>query len=286
MLRPRDMLLRVVLGVMVLGSTMASFARAQETPPTDPTAWAVLGRDAVTLGARNRITGPAGVTGGELRLKHAARVSGAAAGDSVRLARGAKVGGLFCILVVGGSASCSPPPDPLIDDALLPVVQATPGGQDIDVPRRARRLELVPGRYRDVTVGAHSELRLAAGVFDVRSVKLARGARLLCLGTCEVEVRRGFQLGAGGRVEAAPGVAATITLRVQGDNAGLVRLGARSRLTADVYAPTAEVRIGARTRITGRVIGETVTTAARVRVTHPNAVLPAASPTVVPAALP
>lgn len=268
------MLLRVVLGAMVVWSTLAGLARAQETPPTDPSAWAVLGRDAVLLGPRNRITGPTGVTGGELRLKHAARVSGAAAAESVRLAGGARVGGLYCILVVGGSASCSPPPDPLVDDALLPVVQATPGGQDIDVPRRARRLELDPGRYRDITVGAGSELRLAAGVFDVRSVKLARGARLLCLGNCELEVRRGFQLGAGGRVEAAPGVAAAIVLRVQGDNAGLVRLGARARLTADVYAPTAEVRVGARTRLTGRVVGETVTTAGRVRITHPDAVLP------------
>jgi hypothetical protein len=279
MLRPRDMRLHVVVGVMVL---LVSVARAQETPPADPSAWAVLGRDAVTFGPRSRITGPAGVTGGELRLKHAARVSGAAAGESVRLAGAAKVGGLFCILVVGGNAACNPPPDPLVDDALLPVVQATPGGQDIDVPRRARRLEVVPGRYRDVTVGGGSELRLAAGVFDVRSVKLGPGARLLCLGNCEVEVRRGFQLGAGARVEAAPGVAATITLRVQGDNAGLVKLGARTRLTADVYAPTAEVRIGARTRITGRVVGETVTTAARVRITHPDAVVPAVAPAAVP----
>jgi hypothetical protein len=265
------MLLRVVLGMMVLGPVLAT---AQETPPADPAAWAVLGRDAVTLGPRNRIAGPAGVTGGELRLKRAARVSGAAAGESIRLAGGAKVGGLFCILVVGGQTSCSPPPDPLVDDALLPVVQATPGGQDITVPRRARRLELVPGRYRDITVGAGSELRFAPGTFDVRSVKLAPGARILCLGDCDIEVRRGFQLGARGRVEAAPGAVAAITLRVQGDRASLVRLGARSRVTADVYAPTADVRIGQRARITGRIVGDTVTTAGRVRVTHPAAALP------------
>lgn len=268
------MRLRVVLGVMVLGSMVATAALAQEAPPADPSGWAVLGRDAVSLGPRVRVSGPAGVTGGELRLRRGARVSGAAAAESVRLAGGARVGGLFCILVVGGSASCSPPPDPLVDEALLPVVQATPGGEDITVPRRARRLELVPGRYRDIAVGAGSELRLAAGAFDVRSVKLGAGARLLCLGACEIDVRRGFTLGARGRIEAAPGAVAPIAVRVQGDANGLVRLGARSRITAAVYAPTTEVRLGARSRLTGHVVGETVLAAGRVRLTHPDAALP------------
>ncbi|MCW5890932.1 MAG: hypothetical protein KIT14_10300 [bacterium] len=278
MLRPGVMRLRVVLGVMVLGSMVAGIAVAQETPPqtppSTPSGWAVLGRDAVTLGPRNRITGPAGVTGGELRLRRRARVSAAAAAQSIRLAGGARVGALYCILVVGGSGSCSPPPDPLVDKALLPVVQATPGGQDIKVPRRARRLEVDPGRYRDVEVGAGSELRLAAGTFDFRSVTLGAGASLLCLGPCEIDVRRGFQLGARGHLEAAPGAVAPITLRVQGDNKGIVRLGARSRVTADVYAPTTEVRFGARSRLSGRVVGEVVNTAGRVQITHPDAATP------------
>lgn len=274
-LRRDHMRVRVVLGAIVLGAMVAG---AQEpppqTPPASPSGWAVLGRDGVTLGPRTRITGPAGVTGGELRLRRRARVSGAAAGESIRLARGAQVGGLYCVLVVGGSGACSPPPDQLVDEALLPVVQATPGGQDIDVPRRARRLEVEPGRYRDVEVGAGSELRLAAGTFDFRSMKLGRGASLLCLGPCEIDVRRGFQLGARGEIAPAPGATAPITLRVQGDNAGDVRLGARARVTADVYAPNAEVRIGARSRLTGRVVGEVVHTAGRVRLTHPDLAVP------------
>ena len=90
---------RLLVGPLVLA--LAGLAGAQSQPALH--AYAILGADAVRLTANVRVQrGAVGATTGNVRLAGSARVQGAVVAPSVRVARGVRVGRLFCGSISGG----------------------------------------------------------------------------------------------------------------------------------------------------------------------------------------
>lgn len=256
----------VVAGMLLGGAVSLGAPPAWAQPALGE--YAVLGIEGVRLGAGVRVrSGGVGALAGTVTLGRGVRVAGTVAADMVRLQAQATIGRAFCRLVTRGAAVgnvslplCLGFTPPLVDPGLLPLPQVTPGVEDVRIPARTGTAPMPPGSYADVVVGAGSLLQLAGGAYNVRSIRVARGGRLVCAAACEIGVqdslllRRSAELG-------APRAAQADTVRVNLATLGEIpamRARTGAVVTATVYAPGADIVLGAGGTYRGAFVGRTV----------------------------
>jgi hypothetical protein len=264
---------RCTAAVLVLVGMPAGTAAQAAMPSL--TTYAVLGLDDVSLGARIRVgAGDVGANRGSVRLGAAARVVGTVAADTVRLARGARTGGLVCnLLIASGSQSCTTLAQPVVDLAALHLLQVVPGAAEVRVPAQAATAPLGPGAYGNVRIGARGRLVLVGGDYAVRSLVVGARGRLSCAAPCRIAVLERVVLEPHAMLGPATGLdARAVRLDVEGRAARLsVVARPRTALAANVYAPQGEIRLGARGRYEGAFVGRAVTVGRAARLTGANA---------------
>ena len=134
-------------------------------------------------------SGSVGANRGTVRLGSAARVGGSVVADTIRVAAGARAGGMFCRLVVGPARfGCATLSAPIVDVSELSIVQVIPGAAEVRVPAGVGTAPLLAGAYGDVHVGTRGRLLLAGGDYAVRAITIAAGGRLLCAAACRIAV--------------------------------------------------------------------------------------------------
>jgi hypothetical protein len=176
---------------------------------------------------------------------------------------------LYCTLVIGSDVPCETLPSPLVSPANLPVVQVTPGTQDVEVPKRGQRAPLAAGSYGRATVGSTSQLLLSGGTYVFDEIRLASRAKLLCQTSCTVGVRKTVGVGQAAQVGPQGGGDPTgLRLNVQGEaNGPAIRVASRAKVTAVLYAPTGDLSIGQSVTVNGALIGQRVRVASRAKLT-------------------
>jgi hypothetical protein len=253
----------------------ADRAWAQATPPADPFDYVVFGLEAVSIGARAKVSGPLGANDGEVRVRRRSKIDALIAADTIRLARRTRAEVVFCSLVIGGGTDgCLAFDAPLVPTTALGVVQATPGPGDVTVPRRGQRAPIAAGDYRRLRVGRGSVLTLAGGTYAAESITLDRGASLRCAAPCRVGVRQALRLGSKATIGPSDGATASdIRIDVQGASVKRgVRSGGGVQVQGTIYAPTAAMRFGRKLRLEGHLVGQSVQIGSRARLA------PAAAP--------
>jgi hypothetical protein len=278
------------LVVLVLFLALASAAGAQSQPALR--GFAILGLDEVRLGPNVRVPrGAVGATNGNVRLAVSARVQGAVVAPSVRVARGVRVGRLFCGSVSGGafgpgvvggptvggapaSSGCLQLTTPVVDPALLASVPVAPGTSDLTVTARTVTAPIAPGSYGAIVVRQGAILELMGGAYQVRSIRLAGAARLVCLDECRIGVGETVRLAARAQLGAATGMvdASEVRLDVAGSPvAPAFRTAPNAIVAGTVFSPAGSVVLGPGTQYRGAIIGRTVLVRARSRVTADSA---------------
>jgi hypothetical protein len=282
--------IRLVVPALLLA--LASVAGAQSQSQPDLRGFAILGFDQVRLGPNVRVPrGAVGATNGNVRLAVSARVQGAVVAPSVRVARGVRVGRLFCGTVSGGpfgrgvvggptvggapaSSGCLQLTTPVVDPALLASVPVAPGTGDLKIPARTASAPVAPGSYGAIVVRQGALLELAGGAYQVRSIRLAGAARMVCLDECRIGVAETVRLAASAQLGAAKGMvdAREVRLDVAGSPvAPAFRTGPNAIVAGTVFSPAGSVVLGPGTQFRGAVIGRTVLVGARSRVTVDSA---------------
>jgi hypothetical protein len=246
----------------------APASRAQ-TPPA-LTEYAVLGVAGVRIGRESRVlSGAVGSVGGTVRLGPKARVSSVVAAPTVRLGLAAHTGPLFCHLVSGPPTlpTCDAFGDPLVDPALLAPVPIVPGSTDLRVPAHTGTAPIPPGTFRDVRVGAGGLLQLYGGVYAARSLRIGRGARVVCESDCRIGVEGHVRLGGGaGLGSSTPTRADTARVDVAASGPGAFIARPRANLSATVFAPAGDVIVGRLGSYRGALVGHTVVVGAHVTI--------------------
>jgi hypothetical protein len=268
---------------------LCGHAVAQSQP--DLREYAVLGLDSVRVGPGARVQpGAVGASAGSVRLAAGAAVPGSVVADSVRVSRGTRVGRLFCRIVAGGRfgsgtvggptvggppiPGCRTLTTPVVDPALLAPIPVTSGDSDLVIPVRTGSAPIPPGAFGSVSVGRGSLLQLAGGDYQVRSIRLARTARLVCLEECRIGVAESVRLAARAQLGAAQGLApARVRVDVAGVDADGVafRAGAKAIVAATVFAPGGHVVLGPRGDYRGAYVGGSVTVRPHSRVREASA---------------
>jgi hypothetical protein len=252
-------------GALLVG---AAQGRAQQHAPG---AYALLGLEDVSLGARARVaSGDVGANRGSVALGAGVRVAGAVAADTIRIRRGARAGELFCRLIQGTpDFPCGPLAAPIVDVATLSLVQVVPGAAEVRVPARAAMAPLAPGAYAAVKVGSRGRLLLAGGNYAFRSIGIAPRGRLLCATPCRLAVQERVVLASGARLGvAAPLDARALRVDVEASGHGAaVTTRPRATVTGSVYVPAGTIVLGGAGRYEGAFIGRSVQVGAGARVT-------------------
>jgi hypothetical protein len=283
----------VLLAAGLLG--LAGAAAAQSQPALH--AYAVLGLESVRVGPGARVQpGAVGAMAGSVRLAASVAVPGSVVADSVRVARSTRVGRLFCRLVSGGTfgpgvvggptvggapvPGCRGLTTPIVDPALLAPVAVAPGSDDFLVPARTSSAPIPAGTFGAVTVGRGALLQLAGGSYQVRSIRLARAARLVCLDDCRIGVAEGVRLGRRAQLGAAQGLlrasGARVDIAAATDDALAFRTGPNVIVAATIFAPAGDILLGPGGDYRGAFVGRAVTVRSRGRVREDSAFPPPA----------
>ncbi len=276
----------IVLAVGLLAGYSGP-AAAQRTP-VQPTldAYALLGVDSVRLAPGVEVRpGAVGVMAGGVRLGGRAQVSGSVVADAVHVARRVDVGRLFCGLVsgpgfspAGGSTvpSCLQMTKPIADAALLAPVAVVPGTADVRVRRRSGSAPLAPGAYGAIVVGPGSVLPLSGGTYQVRSIRVAARAQLVCRDDCRIGILENVRLGRRARLGAERGPDADgVRLDIAASAGGVAfRAGPGVTVFATVFSPSGAVVLGQGGEYRGAYIGRSVTVRPRARVNEDSAFAP------------
>ena len=237
--------------------------------------YALLGLESVRVGPGARVQpGAVGATAGSVRLAAGVAVPGTVVADSIRLARGTRVGRLFCRIVTGGAIlGCHALGLPVIDPALLSPVAVTAGDTEMRIPARTGGSPVPAGAFGAVSVGRGSLLQLAGGEYQVRSIRLARGARLVCLAECRIGVAETVRLGARaqlGAVDGLPPARVRIDVAASSDDV-VFRTGPGATVAGTIFAPGGAVVLAAGGDYRGAYVGRSVTVRARSRVREASA---------------
>lgn len=280
--------------LLVAGLLGLAGPAAAQSQPALP-GYAVLGLESVRVGAGARVQpGAVGATAGTVWLAARAAVPGSVVADSVRIARSTRVGRLFCRLVSGGAfgpgvvggptvggppvPGCRALATPVVDPALLAPVAVAPGGADLSIPARTGSAPVAAGMFGAVTVGRGALLPLAGGAYQVRSIHLARAARLVCLEDCRIGVAESVRLGPRAQLGVAQGLVRANHARVDiagaGDDPFVFRTGPKVIVAATIFAPTGAVLLGPGGDYRGAYVGRSVTLRPRSRVREDSAFPP------------
>ncbi len=267
------MIRAVLLAALLIGLRGAAIAQSQPVLR----AYAVLGVNEVRVGPGARVQpGAVGATAGSVRLATAAQVPGTVVGGSVRVARRARVGRLFCQIVsgagfgpgvvggptVGGSPipGCLQLTTPVVDPTLLAPVAVTPGASDVVIGPRSSAAPLAQGAYGAIRVGRGSLLQLDGGTYQVRSIRLAPAARVVCVADCRIGVAENVRLGPRAQLGAVKGLMAE-RVRIDiaaGITGAAFRTGPHAVVAGTVFAPTGTVLLGPNGDYQGAYVGSTV----------------------------
>jgi hypothetical protein len=146
----RNLLLATIAGVLLGGVQTAG---AGAPLPTNPFHYAIFALDRVIIGQSAQVDrGDVGVNSsiGEVQMRAKARIAGNAGANTIAPGRNARVNGtMFCNTGPVGSPGCSPVTLPLVDTALLPIVNVEAGNDDVKVGARLSS-SLMPGKYGKV----------------------------------------------------------------------------------------------------------------------------------------
>ena len=161
---------------------------------------------------------------------------------------------------------------------MLAAVAVTSGVSDLIVQPRTGSDVVAPGAFGAVTVGRGGLLQLAGGSYQVRSIRLARTARLVCLEACRIGVAEGVRLGPAAQLGAAQGLRPS---RVRVDIAGVsgafaFRAGPRSIVAATIFAPGGAIALGRAGDYRGAYVGRSVAVRPRSVVREDSALPPPA----------
>ena len=271
----------VLLATSLLGLPAGAFAQSQPVLR----GYAVLGVGLVRVGPSVRVQpGSVGAMTGTVRLAPAAQVSGAVVAGTVHVARRARVGRLFCQVVsgsgfgsgvvggptVGGSPipGCAQLTTPLVDPPLLVPIPVTPGTTDEQLAPRSSSAPLAPGAYGAVKVGRGALLQLAGGAYQMRSIRLSRTARLVCLDDCRIGVAENVRLGPMAQLGAVKGLSADhVRIDVAAGVPGAAfRAGPGTVVSGTVFAPTGTVLLGPSGGYQGAFVGSTLVVRPRSQV--------------------
>jgi hypothetical protein len=124
-------------------------------------------------------------------------------------------------------------------------------------------------------------LPLAGGAYQVRAIRLAAAARLVCLDDCRIGVADTVRLGARAQLGAVRGLGADlvrIDVAGSGDDARATdfRAGAGVVVAATIFAPAGAVRLGPRGEYRGAFVGRSVSVGPASRVSEDSAFPPPA----------
>jgi hypothetical protein len=152
--------LAVWLGLMAAvtgGSALAA-------PPTDAMAYAVLGTERVSIGAKGRVQGDVGCLSTTLAVGAGTKVTGVAAAQMITLGKNARVsGGVFCGTVEGSTDACQALSSPLVPAPTI-VLVGTPSNSDVSAAKRSKSTTPLPfGVYGALSVGGAAEMILDGG---------------------------------------------------------------------------------------------------------------------------
>jgi len=255
----------------LVGLLVAAHAAGAGGLPARAFDYALFGFDDVTLGSGAQVD--AGDVGcnlplGRVWLQQRARVAGAVAGDTVRLGRNARAGGVWCRVLEGAtSPACGAVTLPLLAD--LPLVQVVPGGVDVKLPRKSLQSGLPSGAYRRIVVGSRSRLSLAGGTYAVSSLEVRRNGQLLCESPCVINVDDHVRLEQSTRLAGvAPLDATAVQVNVEGGfiHRAAFRADQRSVVEGSVYAPEGLIRLGVNGRFRGAFVGKSIEVLQRAHV--------------------
>jgi hypothetical protein len=252
----------VTIATLVAAILAPGVLRAQPLLP-DIADYAVLGLGGVSIRRETRVlSGAVGAVAGTVRLGRQSRVTNIVAGPTIRLGVSTRTGTLFCHLASG------PPPlplcnafaDPLVNPALLAPVPVTPGATDLIIPPHSSASPYPAGSFGDVRVGVGSVLQLSGGTYTARSLRIARGGRVVCSTDCRIGVlglvrlRRGAALGSFAPIQANT---ARVDVAASGPLPAFVAR-ARSNVSATIFAPAGDVALGPLGSYRGAFVGRTV----------------------------
>lgn len=240
--------------------------------PTNPFHFAIFAIDGVELGQSAQVDrGDVGVNNesGQVMLRARARVAGNIAAGTVVMGRNARANGdLFCTTGPVGTPGCQALTLPLVDASLLPVVNVEPGAQDVKLgPRLASTL--AAGKYRKVKIGTKSQLKLAAGTYTFQSLRIGKGAALLCQGACTIGVDQPVYIEQSGILSTTdPADASKVRINIEfgSPNRAAFFATQKSRVDATVYAPVGIIRLGTNGRFSGAFVAKSVELMQRARV--------------------
>src|SRR5689334_16458155 len=103
--------LAVWLGLVAVMAGRSALA----APPTDAMAYAVLGTERASIGAKGRVQGDVGCLSTMLAIGAGTKVTGTAAAQAITLGKSARVsGGVYCATVEGSTDACQALPSPLV----------------------------------------------------------------------------------------------------------------------------------------------------------------------------
>jgi hypothetical protein len=254
---------RVVLATLLAIALAPGELPAQTAMTPELSNYAVLGLAGVTVRAESRVlSGAVGSIEGTLRIGRVARVSNSAAAPRVRVGVASHTGTLFCHLVSGQPPlpSCSAFTDPLIDPMLLTPATVVPGMSDLRLPPHTGTAPIPAGSFRDVQVGAGSVLQLSGGAYAARSLRIARGARVVCVTECRIGVLGPVSVGRAATLGAtSPQRASSVRLDIAaGDSLPAFVARRRALVSATIFAPAGDVVLAPRGSHRGAFIGRTV----------------------------
>lgn len=191
--------------------------------------------------------------------------------DQVVLDAGATVAGeLLSNRVEAASGALTTPDGRLslpVFASLPPFRTAAPGAgaRDVVVPR-GRTVVVAPGRYLVLRIGLGGRAILTGGVYHFLTVEGRPRSSLVFAAPSDVRIAERLMLGAGsflGPSSASPAHASWGLLYVGGREEGpssppTVRIGARSKVGATLYAPGGTVVLGAHSQAAGALVGRRV----------------------------
>ena len=261
--------------VVWLGLVMAVAGRsAFAAPPTDAMAYAVLGTERVSIGAKGRVQGDVGCLSTTLAVGPGTKVTGVAAAQAITLGKNARVsGGVFCATVEGSTDACMALPSPLVPPPTIVLVGA-PSNNDVSAAKRSKSTAPLPfGVYGALTVGGAAEMTLDGGTYQFESIDVAARGKLLCRAACDVTVRKRVTVGQATQLGAAKDVApAGVVFRIAGQDASTgFAAKSRSKVRGSIYAPNSGVSIGSASNVNGAIVGGDVQVGSRARLTAASA---------------
>lgn len=252
--------LMVVAGVFGL-LYVAGPARGQELP-SSPFRYAVFATGDVTLrdGAR-AVEGDVGSNDGTVIVGKRVLVVGSVAGRTIRVRQQARTGSLFCLLLdAPAGLACDAVTLPLVNPALLPPVQVTPGTTVLRVPPRGSTSPIPAGAYGNVRIGPRGQLVLAGGTYAVRSIRIQPRGELLCAAPCRIGVAETVRLQPDALLGGTDGTRADqvrveVARRAQSP---VFAASPRSNVAAVVYAPGGRIDLRNRGNFAGAFVGSRV----------------------------